>query len=84
MRALEQMPDLPLVGELGPTDEREVLELLAAFVASGGVGAWTVASERVRRALVLGWVNTYSTHFLVDRVAMRLYTRLVADFPGER
>lgn len=83
MRSLEQIPDLPLVAELGPNDEREVTALFGALVANGGFAFWAAASERARRALILGWVASYSTWVLTDRIAARLYTRMATECPTE-
>lgn len=83
MRSLEQLPDLPLVAELSPLDEREVRALFGALVASGGFAVWASSSERVRRALIVGWVAFYCNHFTRDRVMARLYTLMATECPTE-
>lgn len=81
MRPPEQLPDLPLVAELGPVEEKEARALFGALVASGGFSAWAGGSERVRRALIFGWITLYCDAFLKERIAMRLHTLMTTGRP---
>jgi hypothetical protein len=79
---------MPEVDGLISEMEDEARELFAALVASGGFATWAGASERVRRALVAGWVIQCSDYPFGRRsqetlIACRLYTLMASECPTE-
>lgn len=83
MRAFEQLRDVPESSTISGVERAEARELFAAFVACGGFAVWAASSERIRRAIVVGWVASYSSVGSFPELENQLYHLLRTQCPAD-